>query len=375
MGRALWVAFTAIFTSLLLYLAFVGNREQVVRVTSAVPNMLNGLTTLVERISLPGKRKIAKTGEGSQPEKSSASPPITLENIEYELDGQLVLVGKAAPGGRFDFFIDGVKVEPQSLKANGNWRLVVPKQVSAGQHQLEVSIPARGARPRTIVVMTFVKAGADEIAAVAASRKIAEAQQTPVIALPRSKKAQVEKRIEKPGHQATTGLSKLAELAQSQSIRRDVIPLGELLPGVLIGDGPLLATPQSETVNPALNRQDSQPELVNPRPEIAELAQKVIAKPPLPEVEAAKNPAISGYRKVTVRPGKGLVVVQPGNTLWDMAISIYGSSRCYQKLYRANRRIIKDPRRIFPGQVIYAPDADPPTTIEPTSPPQWSPPQ
>ncbi len=392
MGRALWIAFAAIFTSLLLYLAFVGHREQVVRMASVLPDALNGLTELVERISLPGKRQIAKAPEVPRLKKTTAPTPISITNVEYRMDGQLMLMGNAAPGVQLDFFIDGVKTAPQSLMADGAWKLVVPKEVLPGPHRLEVSVPAQETRPRTIVVMNFVKAGAEEIAAVAASRQMAEAtiaKKNPPDNLP-------EQRPRKP----SPGFSKLAELAQSQSVRRDVNPLSGLSPKLLIDDGPLLATPQSGTAqnnitNGKITRRtgtakpkpwlrNSQPQQVSPRAQEIDQAQNIITGARLskkaavadtPEVGDKEKTSKTGKPGVTVSLGKGLVVVQPGNTLWDLAISIYGSSRYYQKLYRANRHIIKNPRKIFPGQVIFAPDANPPTRIEPASPPQWSPPQ
>ena len=392
MGRALWIAATAIFTSLLLYLAFVGHREQVVRMASALPNALSGLTELVERISLPGKRQVIKVPAAIQQKKSTAPIRIAITKVEYRMDGQLVLAGDAAPGDPLDFFIDGKKTAPQSLKADGTWKLVVPKEVLPGAHRLEVSIPANEMRPRTVVVMNFVKAGADEIAAVAASRQIAG------VAV--SKKDQTEYLPAQPLGKPLPGFSKLAELAQSQSVRRDVNPLSGLAPKLLIDDGPLLATPQSgsaeenaasrktasepETGVPMPWLGNNQPQQVSPRPQGVNQAQNVNKDTQLPKkavaldttvIEGKEKTSKTGKAKVTVSPGKGLVVVQPGNTLWGLAISIYGSSRYYKKLYRANRHIIKDPRRIFPGQVIFAPDANPPTRIEPRSPPQWSPPQ
>ncbi len=376
MGRALWIAFAAIFTSLLLYLAFVGHREQVVRMASVLPDALNGLTELVERISLPGKRQIAKA---PQLKKTTAPTPISITNVEYQMDGQLMLMGNAAPGVQLDFFIDGVKTAPQSLKADGVWKLVVSKEVLPGPHRLEVSVPAQETRPRTIVVMNFVKAGADEIAAVAASRQIAEvtiSKKDPADNLP-------EQRLRKP----SPGFSKLAELAQSQTVRRDVNPLSGLSPKLLIDDGPLLATPQygtaennltngkitrkTETAIPKPWLGNSQPQQVSPRVQVS----KKVAVADTMDTEDKEKTSKTGKPELTVSLGKGMVVVQPGNTLWDLAISIYGSSRYYQKLYRANRHIIKNPRKIFPGQVIFAPDANPPTRIEPASPPQWSPPQ
>jgi len=438
-GRALWIAFAAIFTSLLLYLAIVGHREQVARLTSAVPDVLGGLTRLVDRISLPGKdhpsvgeadsatRNQPKT-EVQKPDQtvnidvspqSVSSTPVALSNVEYASDGQLVLVGKAPSGARLDFSIDGVKVEQTSLASNGEWKLAVPGEVSSGPHRLEVSLPARSGRPKTIIVLPFVKAGPEEIAALTAALKTAETGNVQPRVVARKSPgendtAEVPVTVQVPNRKSPPTFSKLAELARSQSVKSDVDPLARLLPRLMIGDGPSLATPEVsqtrkaapkpdvvprrqtlERIKPVLKQLANQPELVVPRPQnnpqvpnkTPAQSEVAVASKSEPVVDAkeienrpvvnkkAKKVPYTGNRKVTVSPGKGLVVVQPGNTLWDLAISIYGSSRYYQKLYRANRAKIKNPQMIFPGQIIFAPDADPPTSIEPASPPQWSPPQ
>ncbi len=367
---------------------------------SVLPDALGGLTELVERISLPGKKQTAKTPESSQPDAPIATIPIAITNVEYRQDGQLVLVGNATPGIQPEFFIDGEKTTPESLSADGVWRLVVPEDLAPGPHRLEVSVPARALRPRTVVVLNFAKAGADEIAALAATKPMGEDKQVAAITPTVSQKEPADNQPEKPVRKSSSGFSKLAELAQSQSVRRDVNPLSGLSPKLMIDDGPLLATPRigagggealkrqatpiPETIVPTPWLRNSQPQQVSPRSQGVDLAQNVNpgflspekdSPPDTSGIKSKEKTSKTGRQEVTVSPGKGLVVVQPGNTLWDLAISIYGSSRYYQKLYRANRHIIKNPRRIFPGQVIFAPDANPPTRIEPRSPPQWSPPQ
>jgi hypothetical protein len=49
------------------------------------------------------------------------------------------------------------------------------------------------------------------------------------------------------------------------------------------------------------------------------------------------------------------VVVQPGNSLWRLARSAYGQGVRYTIIYRANRDQIRDPGRIYPGQVFTLP--------------------
>ena len=53
--------------------------------------------------------------------------------------------------------------------------------------------------------------------------------------------------------------------------------------------------------------------------------------------------------------GAGKVVVQPGQNLWRLARRVYGAGLRYTVIYRANRDQIRDPRRIYPGQVFATP--------------------
>ena len=49
-------------------------------------------------------------------------------------------------------------------------------------------------------------------------------------------------------------------------------------------------------------------------------------------------------------------VVQPGESLSQIAARLGGSPRLWPVLYRANRDQIKDPSRLYPGQALRIPD-------------------
>ena len=49
-------------------------------------------------------------------------------------------------------------------------------------------------------------------------------------------------------------------------------------------------------------------------------------------------------------------VVQPGETLWQIAAEVAGDPHLWPRLYRANRDQIVDPSRLYPGQVLTIPD-------------------
>ena len=56
-------------------------------------------------------------------------------------------------------------------------------------------------------------------------------------------------------------------------------------------------------------------------------------------------------------PGGGQVVVQPRQSLWRIARQVYGQGVRYTIIYDANRDQIRDPDRIYPGQVFTLPSA------------------
>lgn len=58
---------------------------------------------------------------------------------------------------------------------------------------------------------------------------------------------------------------------------------------------------------------------------------------------------------VTSRSSQGKRTVRRGDTLWDIAQSVYGNPLRWKDLYEANRSIISNPNRIYPGQTLVLP--------------------
>ncbi len=65
-------------------------------------------------------------------------------------------------------------------------------------------------------------------------------------------------------------------------------------------------------------------------------------------------------------PREGRVVIQPGNNLWRISRVLYGTGQKYTMLYQANKDQIRNPNRIYPGQVFRTPEVAPKMeTIDP----------
>lgn len=77
---------------------------------------------------------------------------------------------------------------------------------------------------------------------------------------------------------------------------------------------------------------------------------KVVMRVELPFERAEPADVLAAVAK-----GGGRVVVQPGNSLWRIARRIYGSGFEYTIIYKANRTQIRDPDRIYAGQILDLP--------------------
>ena len=64
-----------------------------------------------------------------------------------------------------------------------------------------------------------------------------------------------------------------------------------------------------------------------------------------PEVLAPKLQAVDGA-----------VIIRRGDTLWRISKRVYGRGVRYSTIYLANQEQIRDPDRIWPGQVFSVPD-------------------
>jgi nucleoid-associated protein YgaU len=51
--------------------------------------------------------------------------------------------------------------------------------------------------------------------------------------------------------------------------------------------------------------------------------------------------------------------VRQGDTLWSIAEAAIGDPSLWPALYRANRDRIKDPSRVYPGQLLTVPEVPP----------------
>jgi nucleoid-associated protein YgaU len=86
-------------------------------------------------------------------------------------------------------------------------------------------------------------------------------------------------------------------------------------------------------------------------PFLREAPETVVAVTPDPTIATSTATQVEA-------PEPTRIVIQPGNNLWTLSRQIYGAGRRYTVIYEANKDQIKNPRLIYPGQIITAPLAE-----------------
>ncbi|TVR97006.1 MAG: LysM peptidoglycan-binding domain-containing protein [Rhodospirillales bacterium] len=94
------------------------------------------------------------------------------------------------------------------------------------------------------------------------------------------------------------------------------------------------------------------------RADQVDAAGQVLARVAVPFVAAE---TLAGMPLATPEPDDGVatplhtVVIRPGENLWRIARTVYGTGFAYTEIYEANRDQIRDPDLIYPGQVFTLP--------------------
>lgn len=91
-----------------------------------------------------------------------------------------------------------------------------------------------------------------------------------------------------------------------------------------------------------------------PAPAVVGAAPAIAVAEPAPVTAQAPANTVAEAPAV---PQPTKIVVQPGNNLWTISRELYGYGRNYTVIYEANKDQIRNPRLIFPGQIITAPVA------------------
>lgn len=353
----------------------------------------------------------AAVPKGTGPASAEQTPPGQRERsaaprfdvVRVEPNGESVVAGRAAPNTTVELLVDGRPVARTSADAEGQFALVPP---ALPQGSSEVSLRATGPDGRTVAsgqgVAVAVSGTAKPLVALTAP-------DAPTVVLSRPETAGPA-----TGAPARTGGLRIVSVDAQGGGRLDVT--GEAQPGATVRlylndtlvapaqagpDGRVVLTigrgiqpgayrvrldavdPKTGAVRQRAEAPFSMPETaarVAARPSPAETARsstRVAATPPMAGIATASPalPAIAPAAppaSVSALPGPteeartapaGVFVpeintakISRGNSLWQISRRVYGRGNRYTVIYDANQEQIRDPNRIYPGQIFVLPD-------------------
>lgn len=285
------------------------------------------------------------------PAPSTASgdePPLrpSFDVVRINPRGDTVIAGRAAPGNRVRILDGDTVIGEVTADDRGEWVFLPEKALPAGGRQLGLEARLGDGAPvasESVVVLVVPERGKD-----IAGRPSAEETQPLALRVPRQ------------GGGASTVLQKPVPDRAILKLAVDTVDYddsgalsisGMASAGVLVqlylnnrfigrsradGRGAWSLTPDRQVA----------PGLYTLRIDQVDAGGKVLERIAIPFARAEPL--------TEMRPGS-FVVVQPGNSLWRLARSTYGSGLAYAIIYRANKDQIRDPDLIFPGQMFALP--------------------
>ncbi|MDX2225069.1 MAG: Ig-like domain-containing protein [Rhodospirillaceae bacterium] len=280
-----------------------------------------------------------------QPEPAPAQPVNpSFDVVRVAPDGRTVLAGRAAPGAEVTVRTEDAVIGAATADKRGEWVLLPEAPLQPGTRELSLSASEAGgaARDSDSTVVMLVPERPDGRAAAASPL---------AVLLP--KEGDGDSRVlQAPAPQgdvtAAKGLSIDAVDFDAKGLIR---PSGKAAPGtelrLYLDNRPLgVATADARgqwslrSTDPAPSGQHSlRVDQLGPDGQIA-------ARVEVPFTRAA--PSLGA-----AKPGQ--LVVQSGNSLWRIARRTYGAGDRYTVIYQANKELIRDANKIYPGQVLAVP--------------------
>lgn len=302
-------------------------------------------------------------GESTADRPADAAAPVlpSFDVVRVNPRGDVVIAGRAAPNAEVTIRQGNTVLGTVRADDRGEWVFVPKTPLAPGSRELSLS--AKGADGRVIAsernVVVVVPEGGKDIAGRVLSGPGQSGQGGPLAVLVPRNGDGASTVLQKPGGGSATnapqGMDKKASSLALDSVDYDqqgrlvvsgrgagdrsvnVYLDNEFIGTAAVGDGGRWRVAPAAEVPPGL------------------YALRIDQIDLQGKVDARIETRFARAGLMDQAPGDGVVLVEPGNSLWRIARNIYGKGVRYTVIYEANRGQIRDPNLIFPGQVFLVP--------------------
>lgn len=299
----------------------------------------------------------APSGSGG----NAAAEPPRFDVMRVGARGMLVAAGRAAPGAEVTLLEDGQPIGRARADGRGEWVILPAAAIAPGSRQFSLRARPPGAEEvvgAELVVVVVPDAATASLAAAQAAigpRPAEDRAGTPLVVLvPGPAAAQAPRVLQgTPGPAGrlaldivdydTAGAIRFAGSAPAGATVRVYVNDGIAGDAVADAQGRWALTPAAA---PAFGRHTLRLDQLAASGAVAARIEVPFQRDRLPEMPVQ---AAGGAGQAFT------AVVQPGDSLWRLARSAYGSGTRFTVIYDANRGQIRNPDVIFPGQVFSLP--------------------
>ncbi len=288
------------------------------------------------------------------PEAAPAALRPSFDIVRVEPTGESVIAGRAAPNAAVELLRDGAVHDRTVADAAGGFAFVAPP-LPPGTSQVSLRMTGEGAPVLSEQSVTVVVAPRrDERPVVALA---SPGQPTAVLSAPEPAAAPGARpalRVEAVEAEESGQLYVSGRAAPGATVR---LSLNEtpVASGTAAGDG-RVAFAIRRGVSPGDYR--VRLDEVGGTGALRERAEVAFAMPAAAAprtVTASADPAAALEAGLVVVPAVDTAIVARGDSLWRISRRVYGSGVRYTVIYGANQERIRNPGRIYPGQVFVLP--------------------
>ncbi len=275
----------------------------------------------------------------------------TFDIVHVSPEGAAVIAGRAEPGAQVSIMERDQVIGSVVADNRGEWVFTPAEPIQAGERELGlVARTASGQVLESLELVVMMVPGLDE--RIRPASLAGPAESALAMLVPRELDAGRIRLLQRPspdiGILAEEGLS--LDLINYDTVGQ-IDFAGRALPGSTIYayvDGRLIgtATVADDSTWRLVPSDAIVPGLYTLKIEQIDKDGGVLSSLETPFTMAdLENPAV----------GDGLVIVQPGNSLWRISRRVYGRGVRYSVIYDANLDQIVDPNLIYPGQIFVIP--------------------
>jgi len=282
---------------------------------------------------------------------AAGEPKVAVEAVEIE-GRKIFVAGVADPGRLVRGYANEILLGDSVTSEGGRFLIEAERDLPVGDYIIRVdALGPDGVKVLARAAVPFEREPGENLAAVAPPAPAPANPDVPLEGDPNPAKPEQPAAAEAPAPQpenppATAPQPPAAEPAP---------PVSEPAPPAIVETEPAApAAPEPAVPQPpAVAEAPAQPAppVAEPAPPVAEPA-----APPADVVAAAPEPALPETLAPKLQAVDGAVIIRRGDTLWRISKRVYGRGVRYSTIYLANQEQIRDPDRIWPGQVFSVPE-------------------